>query len=75
MSNAIKYAPEHGMATLSVRLDGDSIVIAVEDDGPGISDEQQASLFQPFMQGHVSQGGMGIGLYVAHSMAVCTMVP
>ena len=70
MSNAIKYAPEHGMATLSVRLDGDSIVIAVEDDGPGISDEQQASLFQPFMQGHVSQGGMGIGLYVAHSMAV-----
>lgn len=69
MSNAVKYAPERGHVSLAVRMDGGSLVITVEDDGPGISEEQQKSLFQPFMHGLVSQGGMGIGLYMAHSMA------
>jgi signal transduction histidine kinase len=45
------------------------IQIVVEDTGPGISPQQQARLFKPFMQGYVSQGGMGIGLYTAHRMA------
>lgn len=69
MSNAVKYAPERGNVSLTVRKDGDSLVITVEDDGPGIGEEQQKSLFQPFMHGLVSQGGMGIGLYMVHSMA------
>ena len=43
--------------------------IIVEDSGPGITAEQQRVLFQPFMQGLASQGGMGIGLYTAQQMA------
>ncbi len=70
MSNAVKYAPEHGHVSLVVRLESTGLVVTVEDNGPGIGEEQQKCLFQPFMHGLVSQGGMGIGLYMAHRMAV-----
>ena len=81
LSNAIKYTPERG--TVSVKISekgredreeegasGGELSVVVEDNGPGISDEQQAALFRPFMHGHVSRGGMGIGLHTAHQMAM-----
>lgn len=69
LSNAIKYTPEKGSVEVKVKPDGENMTITVEDSGPGIAKEQQGALFQPFMHGYVSKGGMGIGLYVAHSMA------
>lgn len=69
LSNAVKYTPERGSITVTIRHEEDMLTIAVEDNGPGISDDRLANLFKPFMQGDVSQGGMGIGLYTAHSMA------
>ncbi|MBQ9671412.1 MAG: response regulator [Prevotella sp.] len=78
LSNAVKYTPDGGSVKLTLRFD-DSLdepsaerakfAISVKDSGPGIKPEQQAVLFQPFMQGKVSQGGMGIGLYTAQAMA------
>ena len=71
LSNAVKYTPARG--EVSVRMEADEakdmLRIIVSDSGAGISEEQQKSLFQPFMHGYVSQGGMGIGLYVAKMMA------
>lgn len=73
LSNAIKYTPEKGSIAVKIKRemkeDKNFIAITVEDNGPGISKEQQASLFQPFMHGNVSTGGMGIGLYTSHRMA------
>lgn len=71
ISNAIKYTPHGGKVDVKVTLsdDGRLLTIAVEDSGPGISASQQEALFQPFMQGLASQGGMGIGLYTAHQVA------
>ncbi len=71
LSNAVKYTPNRG--EVKVRIEGDEdkdeLRIIVSDSGSGISEEQQKNLFQPFMHGYVSQGGMGIGLYVAKMMA------
>lgn len=71
LSNAVKYTPARGEVT--VRMEADEVRnvlrIIVSDSGSGISEEQKKSLFQPFMHGYVSQGGMGIGLYVAKMMA------
>ncbi len=71
LSNAVKYTPNRG--EVRVRIEGDEdkdeLRIIVSDSGMGISEEQQKNLFQPFMHGYVSQGGMGIGLYVAKMMA------
>lgn len=70
LSNAIKYTPAKGSITLKIKKNNDTLLIICEDSGPGISTEQQKELFHPFMHGYVSQGGMGIGLYNAHEMAV-----
>ena len=70
LSNAIKYVPRRGSVTLRLRLDGRKVLISVEDSGPGLSEEQQKSLFSPFMHGYVGSGGMGIGLYTARQMAL-----
>ena len=73
ISNALKYTPERGAVVIRIKTADDAngnITITVDDNGPGISTEQQAELFKPFMHGYVSQGGMGIGLYTARQMAV-----
>jgi signal transduction histidine kinase len=48
MGNAIKYSPEGGEVRLSARCDGDFLVFSVADQGPGMSSDQQARLFQSF---------------------------
>lgn len=69
LSNAVKYTPRHGSVTLRMTIDDDMLRITVDDSGPGISDKQADKLFNPFMSGYASQGGMGIGLYNAHQLA------
>ncbi len=69
LSNAVKYTPMKGQIILKMKCLDDGLHITCEDDGPGIAAEQKRELFQPFMHGYVSQGGMGIGLYISHEMA------
>ena len=71
LSNAVKYTPQGGSISLRIKKDDDAdkILLIVEDSGPGISAQQMSQLFQPFMHGYVSQGGMGIGLYTAYQSA------
>lgn len=71
VSNAVKYTPEEGCISVRMNLDEQKsrIVITVEDNGPGIVPTQASHLYEPFMHGYASQGGMGIGLYMAKSMA------
>lgn len=72
LSNAIKYTPDHGTVSMTVRHyeAGHLLQIVVEDTGNGIQGEQRQNLFRPFMEGHVSKGGMGIGLYTSYRMAM-----
>lgn len=70
LSNAVKYTPTKGIITLKIKVVDDNLHIFCEDNGPGIEKKQKEELFQPFMHGYVSQGGMGIGLYTAHEMAL-----
>lgn len=70
LSNAVKYTPDRGMITVKLTMDGTYLKFIVEDNGPGIKPDREKDLFKPFMHGYVSKGGMGIGLYNAHEMAV-----
>ncbi len=69
LSNAIKYTPEKGTITMKLTKEGEQLLLTVEDNGPGISEERQQKLFHPFMEGEVSPGGIGIGLYTSYKMA------
>lgn len=70
IENAVKYA---GAASVRVMPENDHVVIAVEDDGPGVPVEQQEKVFAPFYRLEPSRnpdtGGVGLGLSVARTIA------
>ena len=70
LSNAVKYAPENSIVNFYIKDNQGKLDFIVEDNGPGIGNEQLKNLFHPFMEGNVSKGGMGIGLYTSYQMAL-----
>ena len=70
ISNAMKFT-RGGLVKLAVSRDGDQIVFAVSDTGIGMTPEQSARLFQPFIQADRTTtrrfGGTGLGLYLTKS--------
>jgi PAS domain S-box-containing protein len=71
LSNAVKYNRAGGEVRVGSRLRGDRIAITIEDDGPGMTAEQVAHLFEPFNRlGADAQGieGTGIGLVIVKAL-------
>ena len=72
LSNAIKYNRDGGSVTISAKETNDErVLISVTDTGPGIPEEKQHKLFQPFQRlGMESSGveGTGIGLVLARNL-------
>ncbi len=72
VGNAIKFT-KYGKVAVHVRYSDGSLRIDVIDTGIGISEENQAKLFQPFQRGdtNVSRhfGGTGLGLAISHRLA------
>jgi two-component system, NtrC family, sensor histidine kinase KinB len=65
VSNALRYVPEQGHISLKGERLGSQVQVAVQDDGPGIPPEDQARIFQKFVQlpGRAG-GGTGLGLAI-----------
>jgi PAS domain S-box-containing protein len=72
LGNAAKYTPEHGQISIIAWQDNADTVIAVTDNGVGISPDLLPHVFDLFTQGETSldraQGGLGIGLTVVKSL-------
>jgi len=64
--NAIHAMPDGGTLALSVRDDGDEVLIEVADTGPGVAPELLAQLFQPFVTR--KKDGTGLGLWISRSL-------
>lgn len=66
LSNSIKYSPKGGRVVVRGELEGDTVHVAVRDEGVGIPPEQQAKLFTKFFRVDSSDtreiGGTGLGL-------------
>lgn len=72
LSNAIKYNGPQGLVSLGYELRPNCVRLWVEDSGPGLSEEQQALLFQPFQRlgwENSSIPGAGIGLVLCRELA------
>jgi signal transduction histidine kinase len=68
LANALDALEPGGSITLSVRLAGDRVMIAVADNGPGMSDEQKRTAFRRFATN--SPDGTGLGLAIVDRLAV-----
>jgi two-component system cell cycle sensor histidine kinase PleC len=71
-SNAVKFTPEGGRVTLSVKLDGEHAVISIADTGIGIPPKDIEKLGRPFEQVEnqftKTKGGSGLGLAISKSL-------
>jgi two-component system, OmpR family, sensor histidine kinase TctE len=71
LDNAIRYTPAQGTVTLSLRREGDAVVLEVEDSGPGIDDDQIPQALLPFhrLENVGDNPGAGLGLALVSDIA------
>lgn len=73
LANAVTHSPVGGTIRLTAHVDGDHVIVSVQDDGPGVSSDQLAVIFEPFMQlgtgGERRRGGTGLGLAITRAFA------
>ena len=72
LNNAAKYTDPKGRIRIDTRRDGEHLLIAVEDNGIGLSRAAQERIFDMFFQEdgalERAQGGLGIGLALARGL-------
>jgi two-component system sensor histidine kinase ResE len=72
VDNALRFTPPGGEVCIGVRAKGTEIVVEVSDTGPGISEEDQAQLFQRFFRTDAARqqgiSGTGLGLTIVKAI-------
>ncbi|CAM3670417.1 sensor histidine kinase [Polaromonas hydrogenivorans] len=74
LDNALRYgvsreAGNEPTVTVSVHQHAAHVVLAVEDNGPGLSDAQREHVFERFWRGSDLPGGCGLGLAIVQEIA------
>ncbi len=65
LQNALDHTPPGNRVRVRLDQAGDDVVIAIEDEGPGVDEQILPHLFEPFFQADKSRGGQGWGLGLA----------
>jgi signal transduction histidine kinase/PAS domain-containing protein len=77
ITNALKYSPGDLPIRVQVTAVGDRVRIAVSDQGPGLTEEQQVHIFDAFVQAEgiplkggasMASGGLGLGLFICRAI-------
>jgi signal transduction histidine kinase len=62
LDNALKYTPENGQVTITVRTEGNEAVISFKDTGIGIPADEQDKIWSRLYRGDKSRSQRGLGL-------------
>jgi signal transduction histidine kinase len=66
IGNSLKFTPKGGTIELSARKQETQVEISVTDNGPGISEQTKAHVFEKFSQFKMhDRRGLGLGLFIA----------
>lgn len=65
VGNALKYTSAPSSVTVRVMRHDMDAVVEVEDDGPGIAEQDRERIFQRFVRGETAAGTNGLGLGLA----------
>ncbi|OCQ23656.1 hypothetical protein A7985_06860 [Pseudoalteromonas luteoviolacea] len=65
------FTTQHaGNISIEVKEQNEWVVITYEDNGVGISEEDQEQIFDPFYTSQLGQGNLGLGLNIAYNSVV-----
>lgn len=69
LQNAAAVVPkEDGVIQIRARPDGDSVIIAVSDNGPGVPEELRERILEPFFTTKAPGDGTGLGLSISQNI-------
>ena len=68
LSNAFRWTPDGGRIELSLEQTNGKVRVAVDDNGPGIGEDDWDRIFRPFVS-RDGAGGTGLGLAIARELA------
>jgi signal transduction histidine kinase len=70
IDNAIDAMKGSGEITLRTYSENDHVVIEIADNGPGIPEEIQTRIYEPFFTTKAPGQGTGLGLHISHDIVV-----
>ncbi len=68
LDNSIKYTPPETPIDLSASSHGEEIVFEIADRGPGIPPGEEEKIFEKFVRGSATGGGIGLGLTICRAI-------
>jgi signal transduction histidine kinase len=71
LANANKYAPENSTVRVGAQASDGKVIVWVEDEGAGVPESSQGSIFDRFSRGKADEpepGGLGLGLWIVKSI-------
>lgn len=63
VENAVRHSPPGTVVSVGLEHAGNEVLVAVDDEGPGIAPEVAGTLFEKFSHSKTQRGKAGLGLY------------
>jgi hypothetical protein len=63
VENALRHSPSGSLVTVALEQAEADVLVAIDDQGPGVAPDMLGTLFEKFSQGKGQKGKAGLGLY------------